>query len=238
MEMFSALTPWIDRKVPEPPFRDIASIDLDDNVGCNVVFDTWLPLHLAHTFEGQSLEEAWQMVRSYVDHACKVIKADEPLFIDKEEREMILHQCGKPPTQAYPVYFITTRSDQGPDTIVYIGKTSSRSKRFSGGHAAISKLHDPKYASFEKRLYLGCVTFMDKAGAYVPLEMIQPLNAAANLLSDLELQLIYHFQPELNKDGKYKRRCTLEQLVSIQGLHDWKEDLFLYPGERYPFEEK
>ena len=236
MEMFSALSQWIDRKVSQPPFRDIANIELDADIGCNVALDTWLPLHRVHSIKAQSLQASWQEVRSYVQHACQVIGADEPLFIDKEEREMILDQCGDPPLQSCPLYFITVQQDQEPETIVYIGKTSSRSKRFSGGHAAISKLHDPKFTAAEKRLYLGCVTFLDKAGDYVPLEMIQPLGAATKLLGDLEMQLIYHFQPELNTDGKSQRRCKLEQIVHIQGLENWNKDHFLYPGERYAFD--
>jgi hypothetical protein len=186
MELLSALTPWIDRKAPEPPFRDISSIDLDPDIGCGVVLDDWSPLHLAHTITAQSLKDSWQDVRSYVAKACEIIKADEPLPIDREERDMILDNCGELPIQSYPLYFITTREGEGPETIVYIGKTSSRSKRFSGGHAAISKLHAPKYALAEKRLYLGCVTFIDKACDYVPLEMIQPLGAAEKLLADLK----------------------------------------------------
>ena len=236
MKLFSALSPWIERNAPEPPFRDISSIDLDSDIGCGIILDDWIPIHTAHKIKAQSLQCSWHEVREYVTKACKIIGADEPLPIDREEQEMILDQCGPVPLQSYPLYFITTKIDAGPETIVYIGKTSSKSKRFSGGHTAISKLHHPKFSSAEKRLYLGCVTFMDKAAEYVPLEMIQPLSAAEQLLADLEMQLIYHFQPELNTSGKRRRLSKIEQLIHLQGLNSWKEDHFLYPGTKYHFD--
>ncbi|WP_320200770.1 hypothetical protein RMR16_023415 (plasmid) [Agrobacterium sp. rho-13.3] len=236
MKLFSALSPWIERKAPKPPFRNISSIDLDSDVGCGAILDDWVPLHVAHTVKAQSLQSSWREVREYVTKACEVIGADKPLPIDREEQEMILGRCGPLPLQSYPLYFITTKTDEGPETIVYIGKTSSRSKRFSGGHTAISKLHHPKFSSAEKRLYLGCVTFMDKATEYVPLEMIQPLAAVENLLANLEMQLIYHFQPELNTSGKRRRLSKVEQLIHLQGLDSCNKDHFLYPGETYPFD--
>ncbi|ULR43208.1 hypothetical protein [Rhizobium sp. K102] len=231
MSLFSPLSPWLDRREFTPPFEDILDVDLDDNRGCHVGLDAWMPVYEAHALKAQSLTDSWHAVRSYVSKACDLIGTDEPVSLDNEDREMILESCGEPPRQAYPLYFITTRETKGEDVIVYIGKTSSRSKRFSGGHAAISKLHAPKFQSADKRLYLGCVTFVDRKGKHAPLEMMQPLHTAQMLLADLEMQLIYHFQPELNTKGKQNQLSRLEQTVQIQGLDDG-DDYFIHPGER------
>lgn len=233
MDLFSPLQPWLDRKAHEPPFRDITDLELDADTGCAVILDGWVPIHEALSLQPQSLSLSWHSQRAYVKAACEVILAESPLALDREEPGMITRKLGPPPKQAYPLYFITTKRADEDEKIVYIGKTSSKSSRFVGGHAAITKLHAPQFDGVEKRLHLGCVTFVDKEWEYVPLEMVQPLVSAKKLLSDLEMQLIYHFQPVLNRAGKTTRLSKLEQIIHVQGITQGGKDYWLYPGETY-----
>ena len=71
---------------------------------------------------------------------------------------------------------------------MYVGKTSAKTHRFSGGHSAALKLHAPEYEGvFQKYIDLGTVVFLDHTKQYMPLEFIQPLEDSKKLLSNLEL---------------------------------------------------
>ena len=48
------------------------------------------------------------------------------------------------------------------EKLVYIGKTDSKSSRFSNGHLVALKLHNPRYQKYYKRVYFGTIMFLNK----------------------------------------------------------------------------
>lgn len=115
----------------------------------------------------------------------------------------MLAVIGEPPGPAWPLYVITV-GNYPDEKIVYIGKTNAQTHRFVTGHSAITALHAPKYDGMAKRLYLATVTLMSDEGNYVPLEWLYPKGLRDAIWSDIGAQLIYHFQPELNRKLKDK----------------------------------
>ncbi len=229
MALFSPLDPWIYRKTAQPPFRAVALENLDPNVGCGVVLDHCVPVHEADSLKPQSLEAAWQALRAYVAHACQVIDAGTPPILDSEETGMILTACGEPPAQCYPLYVMTVQLTGARETVVYVGKTSSTVSRFAGGHSAMTKLHAPEFDGAQKRLYLGCATYMDHAGEYLPLEAIEPLQTAQRLLLSLEAQMIHHYQPALNGQAKRRLIATDPTIIHLQGFEGGDDDHWIWP---------
>lgn len=146
----------------------------DKEIGCFLVLQSSHALHETLELTAQSLETSWQANQKYISSGCP----------------------GKPPLACYPIYLITV-GDGENERLVYIGKTSSKSSRFSSGHAALTKLHHPKYDGLSKRVYLCCVVFL-KDGHEIPIEWIKPFEFAENLLESFEANLIYWNKPELN----------------------------------------
>lgn len=134
-------------------------------------------------------------------------------------------KSGQPPLAAYPIYLITV-GDAEKERVVYIGKTSSNSSRFSSGHSAISKLHHPKYDGLSKRLYLCCVVFLSKTLGSIPIEWVKPLGFAESLLNSFEANLIYWEQPELNKQHKSKEPIFEYGQVHVQNLTSGATDFW------------
>ncbi len=140
------------------------------------------------------------------------------------EADKIKEMLGEPPSHCYPIYVFSVGSKQY-ERPVYIGKTSSELGRFSGGHVACTKLHNPKYDGLQKRLYLGCVMLLDGESDYLPLEWVHPYEDAEQLLGDLEAQLIFHFKPELNIQLKKKPVAKFRPQIHIQNFSDFSNFL-------------
>lgn len=146
----------------------------DKNIGCFLVLQSSYALHETIDLTAQSLDASWKVNQNYISSNC----------------------AGEAPLACYPIYLITV-GDGADERLVYIGKTSSKISRFSSGHSAITKLHNPKYGGLSKRVYLCCVVFLK--GTYeIPVEWIQPFTFAKTLLKEFEANLIYGNKPELN----------------------------------------
>lgn len=139
--------------------------------------------------------------------------------LDNEEKQWILDKLGEPPLCSYNIYIITVYNG-GEESIVYIGKTDAKNSRFSNGHLAALKLHNPIYDSYKKRVYFGTIMFLDKEKNYVPLEYVTPLNVAKKILADTEAILIRYFKPELNKQLVNTRDLPMQTTFHIQNFTD------------------
>lgn len=139
---------------------------------------------------------------------------------------MILEQLGSLPLMCLPLYLLTVHPPHDVEQVVYVGKTSSKTKRFSGGHVAISKLHDPKFANAEKWLYLASVMLLDENDGYLPLEEIGPMSLATEVLASVEAQLIYDLQPQLNTQGR--SRCLAKRPLSSIQVQNFCSDMLKF----------
>lgn len=228
-ELVSQLQGWLARKQPGLPFLDPAKSIPKLEFGGFVTFDAAIPVHEAGNAKGQSLEQCWQAVQDYVRAALEIIEADDPLWLDREEVEMIQDALGPPPPQCYPLYMISTVDTAGKENCVYIGKTSSGKRRFSGGHAAFAKLLSPAYAGHQTFIYSGCITLLNEDNDYLPLEFVTPLTDAETLLRSIEAQLIYELQPALNTQHRKRYNAAKPLMLHIQNFSsDLMNDRFLY----------
>lgn len=186
-----------------------------------VSFDVSVGLHEAANFPLLPFEKATDECYSYLAKACKILKRNNPKWSpDDVARRVILDQLGPPPLNAYTIYMLTV-SDLKSDSerVVYIGKTNSNSNRFRGGHAAISKLHAPEYAHLTKSIYFGCIVAMNDDENYIPIDWLSPNLGRDEILSDIEYQLIYHLQPELNEQGKLTYSAKNRVPLTIENHH-------------------
>jgi hypothetical protein len=226
---YSPLGPWLGRTDSLSSFVDLSSRKPSEELGGFIALDISLPIHESIDLAAQSLAQAWRDTSDYVNQALEIIHSDKPLWLDREEVQMIKEQLGQPPTHCYPIYIFSVGSDK-EERPVYIGKTSSENGRFSGGHLACTKLHNPKYDGLQKRLYLGCVMLLDEGQEYLPLEWVHPYEDAEQLLRDIEAQLIYHFKPELNTLLKKKPIAKFRTQIHLQnmsGFSDFLNDVFV-----------
>jgi hypothetical protein len=202
MEKLSPILRWLDRgtelKALLSPKSD-ASPNLE--LGGFVALDVAVPLHKASELCAESLEGSWELAHRYIEDCKAIIEIDEPMWLDKFEISQIKNELGEPPPLAYPIYFMSVADENGEEKLAYVGRTSSKNSRFSGGHAAITKLHAPEYQGLDKWLYLGCIVLLTEDN-YLPLEWVNPLGRAQELLHSIEAQLIYYLQPELNINHK------------------------------------
>jgi hypothetical protein len=195
-------------------------------MGCFLGIDMCFPLHRVREMKAQSLKSTWSDINDYVDEALNISlyqykeerdPEDESLLldVDREILHEIEYQLGSTPPTCYPIYLITVGNNKD-ERVVYIGKTSSDNHRFSGGHSAALKLHDPKYDSLEKSIYFATIMFLSSDGEYMPLEYIQPYDVSKKLLSNVEAGLIYSLKPELNKVHLNKNNAQIEMLLNIE----------------------
>lgn len=200
--------------------------DINSEFGCFIGIDMCFPLHKVLEMEAQSLEGTWNEVNDYVANAFRIVtdqyreelgieEAGKLRDVDREIMHEIEYQLKKPPTACYPIYFISV-GDGTEERLVYIGKTSSKTHRFSSGHSAALKLHAPEYEGLPKHVYFGTVVFLDHENEYMPLEFIQPIEDAKNLLTNLEAGLIYVLKPELNTTYLNKNHAIFDMLVNIE----------------------
>jgi hypothetical protein len=193
----SSLSSWLERRDPLHSFIDLEKRPPNQEFGGFLSFDVVVPAHESLDLEAESLSDSWKKVHEYVADSLEIIGADEPMWLDREEVEMIKNQLGEPPPLCYPIYMITV-GDGDAERLVYIGKTSSSNGRFRGGHIALTKLLHPMYDGFTKRVYIGAIYLLADDKSYQPIEWVKPLETAEALLTSIEAQLIFNFKPQLN----------------------------------------
>ncbi|MGB0203612.1 MAG: hypothetical protein ACPF9K_01035 [Neptuniibacter sp.] len=216
--MFKPLSSWVKRTHPLPErFYTEGYIDEPKDE-----WSVWLsieevsPLYLAPNMKWQSLQESREITKNYLDEASDIINGLEGAWLDREEQEWILEGLGLPPDPSLPIYLITCTDEKGNEELVYIGITKN-SSRFSGGHSAALKLHDPKYANTEKKIYRSTAWFHDDK-EYISLDWLQPESLSLDLIDSLESHLIYRFQPELNTAKKSRNLSKWDFYVHIQNF--------------------
>ena len=228
MKKYSFLETWLEGRYRIDWYGKNWSLDKESYGYLSI--DIVVPAHESLKQSAESLQASWLKTHRYIQRAMKIVQLDKRSMLDHKEAEMIRTELGKPPALCYPIYIISVE-EKNVERVVYIGKTSSRKMRFRGGHTALTKLLDPAYDSLIKRLYLGGLVFLTDSGNTVPLEAV-PLKQALKLLSSIEAQLIYQFQPELNTHHKSKNNAKLPVDLHIQNLTgktDFLNDSFCTP---------
>lgn len=232
MEYHSPLKPWLNRTAPLQSFLELSNRKPDEELGGFLGIDYVVPVHEVNSLSRQSLLESWTKTDEYVKNALKIIRSDEPGWLDSEEVQWILEELGSPPPFCYPIYMITVGSGV-KEKVVYFGKTSSKSNRFSSGHVVFAKLNAPRFDGMEKRVYQGCIVLLTKTD-YLPLEWVHPYSAADKILKSIEAQLIYHFKPELNIQSKNNYNVETPFSLHIQnftGQSNYLNDYILSPED-------
>lgn len=170
-------------------------------------------IHEAPNVPLKTLCQSWVDTKNYVLAACKLLGRERAGYsLSVHERASVLAELGQPPEPSWPLYFLAV-GDYPEEEIVYVGKTNSKTHRFTAGHAAITALHRPEYENRAKRLYFATVTIYSDEGNYVPLEWIHPKPLRDAIWKDLEAQLIFYFQPALN--DRLKKRDHSERPIQI-----------------------
>lgn len=233
MRKVSLLSSWLERRAPLHSFIDLENRPPNQEFGGFLSLDVVVPVHESVDLEAESLADSWSKVHEYVKASLAIIKAEKPMWLDHEEVEMIKGQLGEPPPLCYPIYLITVDNDDA-EHLVYIGKTSSNSGRFRGGHAALTKLHHPMYDGLIKRVYLGAIVLLANDKSYQPLEWVKPLDKTKELLASIEAQLIFNFKPQLNTHHMSSYNTTWPVSLHIQnftGATSFLHDKFCWPNK-------
>lgn len=231
MSRFSPLQPWLERTDPLHSFINIDTKAANQEFGGFLGLDVSVPFYQIDEITAESLESSWRSTDQYVRRSLELITADNPLWLDRDEVNMILSELGDPPLACYPIYLVTI-GEGDKEKVVYIGKTSAKIARFGSGHRVATKLHAPKYEGLPKQLYQGCVTLLSDSKDYLPLEWIHPLSSAEAILRSVEAELIYNFQPELNTHHRKTCNATFPIVLHIQnfsGTSHYLHDHFVYP---------
>lgn len=221
----SMLEPWLMGNESITPENFMSNNSPDFEMGAFIGFDECIELYKANEFDSGNLNDSWISTRNYIDMALELIKCDinECGFgcLDNEEKYLILEELGNPPLGSYNIYLITIYNEN-EEKIVYIGKTDSKKSRFSNGHLAALKLHNPIYDSYKKRVYFGTIMFLDSSCNYLPLEYIYPLEKSQELLLNIEKLLIGYFKPELNIQNLFTQDDEFKLGIHIQNFTETK----------------
>lgn len=231
----SMLKTWIKGNESITPRNFLQSNEPDFEMGAFIGIDEYIDLHRVHEFNSGNLECSWRETRDYIEKAVGIALYDledvdegETFNLDNEAKYWIIRELGEPPLASYNIYIITIYNDM-EEKIVYIGKTDAKKSRFSNGHLAALKLHNPIYDNYKKRVYFGNIIFLDKNKDYVPLEYITPLEKAKKLLAFTEKILINHFKPELNTQN-IDINDPISTIFHIQNFTDtnlFEDDVFV-----------
>jgi hypothetical protein len=217
--LFLPLSEWIKATHPLPKrFLLQNYVDQFDEKWLSwVVMEEVAELHEVNKLNWVSLSESREKTKEYISRAASVIDGiDDDGWLEKEEGFWIKAEIGDPPYPCLPIYIITVDSGE-KERVVYIGKTKSAS-RFTGGHSAALKLHDPKYSGVKKSIYR-CSIWFDIEEEYVAIDWIEPETLALDIFDSVESQLIYNLQPELNVDKRTKLiGKNLLDVIHIQNL--------------------
>lgn len=220
-EIIAPLTPWLDgdffvKRLEH--YEDGTTTPAKVFVSIQASFE----LHDAPQLPLKTLDDSWRDTKNYLASACTLIQRDTPRrSLSAVERKTVLATLGAPPAPAWPLYFFSV--DEYPnEKIVYIGKTDSKTHRFSDGHRAITALHRPEYRGVRTRLYLATVTIVSTGGNYVPLEWMHPKALRNAIWSDVEAQLIFYFQPVLNTRLKCRDRSKRPVPIALHNYSGTK----------------
>lgn len=217
------LQPWLKGNESITPENFFSNNEPDFEIGAFIGIDEYVDLYKANEFDSGNLQTSWNQTRKYIEEALEIVKIDldevSDVSLDNEEKQWILDKLGEPPLCSYNIYIITVYNEV-EERIVYIGKTDAKTSRFSNGHLAALKLHNPIYDSYKKRVYFGTIMFLDKEKNYIPLEYVTPLNIAKKILADTEAILIRYFKPELNKQLVNTRDVAMQTIFRIQNFTD------------------
>ena len=187
-----------------------------------VCLEASFDIHQAPQVPLKTLEQGWRDAKTYLSSACEILQRESPRrSLTKDERKRVLTTLGEPPSPAWPLYFFSV-GEFPEEKIVYIGKTNSRTHRFSTGHSAITALHRPEYREMRKRLYLATVTIYSDEQNYIPLEWLHPKTLRDSIWSDVEAQLIFHFQPQLNSSLKNADRSKRPLFIAFHNYSGTK----------------
>lgn len=227
------LAPWLKGNESITPKNFFESNSPCYELGAFIGIDEYIDLYKANEFDSGDLYTSWNETREYIEKALEIVRRDldddDNFDLDNEEKWMILNELGDPPLCSYNIYIITIYNDK-EEKIVYIGKTDSKKSRFSNGHLAALKLHNPIYNKYKKRVYFGTVLFLDNQNNYLPLEYITPLSDAKKILTYTEATLIQYFKPELNKQMVNKGCIPISTTFHIQNFTDttpFLKDIFV-----------
>lgn len=211
---FQPLEPWIMGNESITPQNFFQNRKPCLELGAFIGLDECCELYLANTIDTGNLYDSWRKNEEYIKKVCAITGTDEEsgYDLDREEKYWILKKLGEPPVCCYNIYFITIYNEY-EEKLVYIGKTDSKSSRFSNGHLVALKLHNPRYQKYYKRVYFGTIMFLSEEKEYIPLEFIRPYKDAAKYLAGMEGILIERLKPELNV--KHEAFSDLEGLSVI-----------------------
>lgn len=229
LKSYSLIQSALERRRPLPSYRHLKKAKLDLEYGGFLSLVVKYQLHEAINIKEQSLEISWEENHNYIKQAMEISQNNEGNWLDREEVQWIKDSLGDPPLPCCPIYFITI-ADKCKEKIVYIGKTSSRTSRFAGGHRVAMQLHKPCYRLYKKSLYLCLVVLIDKDNDYLPLEWIWPQKKAQAMLESIESQLIYEFQPDLNVQNKNSYNAAHPFQIHIQ---DGEKFSLLFPKDYF-----
>lgn len=225
MKKFSLLISWLQRGTNMATLYDPDLADPNFELGGFLSLSSATPLYKAGKIKAVSLESSWNLAKEYTNDVRDFLNLDDDVdlqCLDNEEIDWINEDAilKNPPPIAHPIYFMTVKDNNKQEKIEYIGKTSSNNARFRGGHSAITKLHAPEYNGLEKNIYLASILFLVDNSDLIPLEWVHPLEKAEKLLTQIESQLITHFQPKLNINGKNQNLIENYIQLHIQNKYD------------------
>lgn len=227
---FRPLSPWITGNSSVTP-SNFYNNKPDLSKGAFIALDVAIDLHLAHTITTGTLENSWKDNQRYIEKACIIADSGEEtdFDLDSDDKLMILEELGEAPECSYNIYFITIYNET-EEKVVYIGKTDSENGRFTNGHLAALKLHNPQYSSYQKRVYFGTITLLSADMAYIPLEFVTPYENAKRYLNGAEAFLIDRLNPELNT--RKEKIDVFEEVSHIHiqnfsGVSDFMKDVFV-----------
>lgn len=225
---FKPLKPWVKGNGSVTPCNFYGNLTPSVERGAFIALDEAIDLHIADSIDTGNLYDSWHANQNYIDMACAIANVghDNDFDLDNEEKSWILDELGEPPDSSYNLYFITVY-DESYEKIVYIGKTDAKKSRFTNGHKAALKLHNPVYRQYDKRVYFGTITFISNENDYLPLEFIKPYKQAKEYLSEMEALLITYFRPELNKRKEHYDKLT-NLVIHIQNFSGESEFLHDY----------
>lgn len=215
----SPLTGWLNKRFALPKTR-LLTKNIDGDIEGFLALHIRKELYRVLEIPAQSLSSSWDEFNEYINKAREVINWDDNATLDSDESYYIKKELGDPPECCYPIYIITVGEGTNEE-LVYIGKTSSNIKRFSGGHRIALELHNPRYNGLDKSIYFATIVFWSSIESnYLPLEWIEPKDKALEILDSIESQLIYYFQPKLNKQKKSRNCMNYSINIHIQNNTD------------------
>ncbi|MDU0460313.1 MAG: hypothetical protein RW306_16415 [Geobacteraceae bacterium] len=211
--MYTQIHAWLNRTHPLPKRFSLPSNadTLDNHWLVFVCLDEVHPLHMAASLQWRSLAESAATAKQYVNNAIAILGSDQ--VEEQGDKTDVISALGPPPRQATPLYIITTRGSD-KEEVVYLGKTTARS-RFSGGHLAALKLHAPEFRDQDKLIYRCSITVI-LDGDNVALEWIDPIGTATAILYDVESRLIHDLQPQLNTLKRSRDAARNKSAIHVQ----------------------